>query len=244
MKIILLVISLGLLIFNFTNADEKSCPSDRAADLGHDPFGAFHEIMAPTWHVAWPDSNFADLFEAGPKFKKLFKGIKNITPSTRSERRNNLFIERRKEFEKIVKEYAKAAKDNNKEKVYELMPILHEIFESTASALIPIQYPQFEGAGITCNIILKEHLPNNNMDGIIGSTETLLMKLKHLTPETIPNELKEYEPEITQSFKNMLMLTILMQKCCNEKDMESYKNHMGNLEKIMGDFIIKYLWES
>ena len=61
----LLILVFLLAAFTIATADEKSCPADRAAQLGHDPFGAFHEIMAPAWHVAWPDSNFEALFEAG-----------------------------------------------------------------------------------------------------------------------------------------------------------------------------------
>ncbi|MFH2047903.1 MAG: hypothetical protein ABIJ12_00505 [bacterium] len=241
MKRIILLISLGILIFNIASADEKSCPADRAAELGNDPFGTFHEVMAPVWHVAWPDSNFEALFEAGPAFKEKFKAIAKLEPTFKNEKRKSEFIELRKNFAALVDEYAQAAEEKNKEKVYEIMPRLHDAFEFTASALLPVHYPQIEGIVITVNMILENHLPKNNIEGITGSTETLISKLKGYDSEALPDELKEYKVDIEQSYKDMLALAMLMEKCCKESDMESYKKHITDLDKSLKQFIEKYI---
>ena len=241
MKRIILLISLSMLIFNIASADEKSCPADRAAELGNDPFGAFHEVMAPAWHIAWPDSNFEALFEAGPTFKEKFIAIEKLEPTFKNEKRKAEFIELRKNFAALVDEYALAAEEKNKEKVYELMPRLHDAFEYAASALLPVHYPQIEGVIITVNMILENHIPKNNTDGINGSTETLITKLSGFDPNALPDELKEYKVDIEQSFKDMLALAMLMEKCCKESDMEGYKKHITNLDKSLKQFIEKYI---
>jgi len=239
-KIFILFFSL-LLICNLAVADEKLCPADRASALGHDPFGVFHEIMAPTWHVAWPDSNFKALFEAGGKFKEKFEGIAKLDPEFKNEKRKTEFNELRNKFALLVDEYALAAEEKNKDKVYELMPRLHDAFEFAAAALLPVHYPQIEGVVITVNMILENHMPKNNMEGITGSTETLITKLKGYNPKTLPEELKEHKKDIEQAFKNMLILGILMEKCCKENDMENYKRHITNLDLSLKQFIEKYI---
>lgn len=239
-RILILLLTL-LLICSSVTADEKLCPADRAVKLGYTPFGAFHEIMAPAWHVSWPDSNFEALFEAGPEFKEKFVDIAKLEPAFKSEKRNADFIELRKNFATLVDEYATAAKEKNKNKVYELMPKLHDAFVFTATSLLPIHYPQIEEVIITVNLILENHIPKNNMIGITESTATLITKLKGYTPKTLPDELQEHEKEIEQAFKNMLMLAILMEKYCNENDMENYNRHIKNLDKSLKQFVEKYI---
>ena len=56
------------------------------------------------------------------------------------------------------------------------MPRVHEAFEQTAAMLSPYSYPELEGAMMTAGIILEQHIPKNNMEGITGSTETLVTK--------------------------------------------------------------------
>lgn len=241
MKRIILLISLGLLMFNIASADEKLCPADRAADIGHDPFGDFHEIMAPAWHIAWPDSNFEALFEAGSAFKDKFTAIAKLEPTFKNEKRKTEFIESRKNFASLVEEYAGAADAKDKEKVYELMPRLHDAFEFTASTLLPVYFPQIEGIVITVNMILENHIPKNNMEGITGSTETLITKLKNYNSEAIPDELKEYEGNIELAFNDMLKIAMMMEKCCKDADMEGYQKHIANLDSNLKAFIEKYI---
>ncbi len=239
-NILIFTISL-LFIFNIAIADEKLCPGDRAAELGHDPFGAFHEIMAPAWHIAWPDSNFKALFTAGPEFKEKFTAIAKLEPVFKNEKRKSEFVELRVKFAALVDEYSLAAEAKDKDKVYELMPRLHDAFEFTAASLLPVHYPQIEGVIITVNMILENHMPKNNMEGIIGSTESLIIKLQSYTPNTLPDELKQHEKNIEQAFKDMLTISELMEKCCNENDMEGYKKHISNLDNNLKQFVENYI---
>jgi len=186
MRIFVLVLALSVLTAGLTlGSDEPAgatCPASRAAEAGFDPFDGFHEVMAPAWHQAWPDSNFAELFAAGPKFQKAFQAVAEMTPRFKSTAREKVFAERRAALGELVQAYAEAAKAEDKDKVYALMPGLHEAFEQAAATLLPVHYPEFEGAVITLNLILETHLPKNNTEGITGSTETLVEKLKALTP--------------------------------------------------------------
>ena len=253
MKKHLLILAALLLIVPLTYAAEPpheeepghgraGCPADRAAQLGHDPFHTFHKIMAPAWHTAWPDKDYDALLAAGPKFKEAFSGIAKMEPTFKTKDGKKAFLKARDSFSKIIEMYAAAAKRGDKETVYDLMPQLHDVFEMTASTLLPVSYPEIEAAVITLNLIMETHLPKNNMEGIVGSTETLLAKFDGLADTTtIPDELKGKQTDILTEIAAMKKLAQQMKECCDKNDMEQYKEHAVELDKKLKGFFEKYI---
>jgi len=221
---------------------EVGCPADRAAELGYNPFEAFHKIMAPVWHTAWPDKDYDALLAAGPKFKEAFAGIVKMEPTFKTKGCKKAFLKARDNFSKIIETYATAAEKGDKETVYDLMPKLHDAFEMTASTLLPVSYPEIEAVAATLKLIMETYLPKNNMEGIIGSTDTLLAKFESLTDTTtIPDELQEKKKEILAEIAAMKKLAWQMQECYSKNDMEHYKEHATELDKKLKDFFEKYI---
>jgi hypothetical protein len=218
------------------------CPADQAAQLGHDPFHTFHKIMAPAWHTAWPEKDYDALLAAGPKFKEAFAGIAKMEPTFKTKDGYKAFLKARDSFSKIVEMYAAAAKRGDKEAVYDLMPQLHDAFEMTASTLLPVSYPEIESVVITLNLIMETHLPKNNMEGIVGSTETLVAKFVVLSDTTtVPDELKEKKKEILAEIAAMKTLALQMKESCDKKDMKQYKEHATELDTKLKGFFEKYI---
>jgi hypothetical protein len=241
MKILTLTLIAVLLLIPALMAGEQTCPANRAAEEGHKAFETFHGIMAPAWHTAWPDKDYDALLAAGPQFKEAFAGIAKLEPKFKTKTRETQFTELRQQFAEIVGEYVKAAEAGDKEKVYNLMPDLHDAFEHTASSLLPVHYPEFEGLVITFNLINETHLPKDNMEGITGSTETLMSKIDSLSEKTIPEELLEHKKEIMVEFATMKDLISKMKECCENKKMDQYKEHAAALEKEINSFIKAYI---
>ncbi len=251
-KHLLFVVSLLLIVPSIYAAEpppeeepgggHASCPAHRAAELGHNPFEAFHKIMAPAWHTAWPDKDYDALLAAGPEFQGAFVGIANMEPTFKTKNRKEAFLKARDSFSKIVEMYAAAAEKGNKETVYDLMPKLHDAFEMTASTLLPVSYPEIEAAMITLNLITQTHLPKKNMEGVVGSTETLVAKFDVLEDTTaIPDDLKEKKKEILTEIAAMKKLARQMKECCGKNDMEQYKEHATELDTKLKKFFEKYI---
>ncbi len=218
------------------------CPAHRAAELGHDPFHEFHKILAPVWHQAWPDKDYDALLMAGPRFTEAFVTIAKMEPTFKSQKRQQDFMKYRDEFAKYVKAYSVAAERGEKDKVYELMPGLHDAFEMTATTLLPVSYPEIEALAVTLDLIVGTHLPKDNLEGIIGSTETLLSRFSTLTDTaSVPVELKDHLAEIMQAVAVMKKLAMQMQECCDKKDMAAYKDHAAKLDAVVKEFYEKYI---
>ncbi|HWR83496.1 MAG TPA: hypothetical protein VN285_09340 [Candidatus Deferrimicrobium sp.] len=221
---------------------ESACPAHRAAQLGHDPFGDFHKIMAPAWHIAWPQKEYESLLAAGPKFQEAFAAIAKMEPSFKSEKRQQTFTRARDSLGLIVKAYADASAKGNKETVYALMPHLHDAFEAAASSLLPISFPEIEGVVVTLDLILEKHLPANNREGIVGSTETLMSKFEFLTDTTvIPDELQDRKADIVVDVTAMKNLTAKMKECSDKNDMAQYQEYAVRLSAELKGFMEKYL---
>ncbi|MBD3333872.1 hypothetical protein GF356_13565 [candidate division GN15 bacterium] len=221
--------------------EEQGCPAHRAAQAGHTAFDAFHHAMAPAWHVAWPEKDFEALFAAGPEFKEHMKGVMALKPEFKTTARKKEFAKARIEFAQLVNEYAAACESKDKDKVYELMPKVHDAFEHTASCLLPVHFPEFNGIVITANLILESHLPADNTEGIVGSTETLAAKCESLSEESIPEELGSVKEDVWTDLQAIKATVASMKECCDKKDMDEYKVHTKKLEDQLNAFLETYI---
>lgn len=222
-------------------ADETTCPASRAAGQGFAPFEAFHSVMAPAWHQAWPDEDYDALLAVGPEFSKLFKPIALLKPPLKTRSRRLAFLKNRQEFAALVRDYGKAATACDSAAVYEIMPRLHDAFEATASCLLPIHYPEFDGFVITVNLIAETHLPRTNRPGIVGSTETMGNKVKQLTSESIPKELGNEKAEILKQFDLIRDLVEQLNSHRHDDDLTTYVEIFGRLEGVTSQFVEKYI---
>ena len=241
MRKLFFVFVMLLITATIINAGEQSCPADRASEIGFDPFGDFHHLMAPVWHTAWAEKDYETLLSAGPKFVELFKPISEMKPQLKTEKRIEVFNENRKEFAKTVALFAEACKLGDKEKAYEIMPHLHDAFEMTASSLLPLHYPEFDGFVISFNLLNENHIPTNNMDGIKGTVETLTNKVTALNETTIPKELLEEKEAILADFQSMQKMVSILQECCDKSDMDNLKVHAEELSVAIDSFVKKYI---
>ena len=207
------------------------CPANRAAEAGFNAYESFHEVMAPLWHKAWPEKNYEALIAGGAEFEKQIGGIKELKPEIKSEKRMATFAKRRDLLVKHVGTYVEAAKNGDGEKCYEILPELHDAFELSASALAPIRYPELTGLLVTSNIIVEQHIPDANDEGIKGSTETLTRKMKTLQETPIPEELHYREEQLRKDLTELNELVAMMQECCDKNDMKGYREHATKLNE-------------
>ncbi|UCD63735.1 MAG: hypothetical protein JSW34_13505 [Candidatus Zixiibacteriota bacterium] len=235
-------ILLALLVLAFAvQAGEKACPAKRAAEKGYKAIEEFHKVLGPTWHQAWPAKDYDALIAAGPEFARTFKAIAELEMIFKTEVRVNAFEKARTQFAEAVKQYTEACEAGDKEKVYELMPALHEAFEMTASAMLPVHYPQFDGFVVEMNSILGNYLPENDTEAIATSTASLVEMAASLDETTIPEDLKEKQKEILVDLAAIKDLAAKLKECCDNDDMENYRVHIDDLNARVDEFIRKYI---
>lgn len=238
-----LVLTLLAVIFmaSMISAGEEACPADRAEKKGYNPFGEFHEILAPVWHSAYPEKDYDALLAAGPKFEEKLKLITSMKPEFKSDYRHAQYDNNLKVFAMAVKRFADACREGDKEKAYELMPDLHNSFEMTASSLLPISYPEFDGFVISFNLLYGSHIPNDNMEGIVGTSETLVEKVEKLTEETIPDELQDQKEDILSVFGQFRDMVSKIKEAADKNAMQELKETATALSEKIDSFVKKYI---
>ena len=241
MKSTRILLALLLVAAPGVKGQESSCPAHAAGEKGHKPFEAFHKVMAPAWHQAWPEKNYTVLLAAGDEFVRCFADIKDMAPNFEADIRLRRFNENRATFGRLVKGYGDACTRHDSNAVFAIMPELHEAFEQTAAALLPLAYPEIEGMAITIGLILDKHLPNNNMDGVIGSTATLHERTRSLSSLSIPAELTSYKRDIMKEVGGLRQLAGQMQENCQTGDMDNYRDRATRYRERLHKFMKKYL---
>ncbi len=241
-----LLLLCGLLLTTSTgfadpHHEGESCPAHRAANAGHVEFEAFHVTMAEAWHIAWPEKDYAALIAAGPVFAEKLGPIMEMRPEFKSTDRYDLFLHKREQFASKVHAYAAAAEAGDSMKVYDLMPELHDWFEWTAAALLPIYFPAIEGIVVTVNVIKANHLPKTNVSGLVGSAETLATKVTALNKEAIPWQLAADEEAILAVFEEIRGGAKIVSAAADAEDWTTYETAITDLSAILDAFVMKYI---
>ena len=222
-------------------SNEETCPASRVDGVAASPFEAFHEVMAPAWHVDWVEENYRGLFAAGEEFSERFKHIAILRPPFKLASRRAVFLENRQNFAQLVKDYASACEAHDSSAVHELMPALHAAFEATAATLLPVYYPEFEAMVITANIISKTHLPQDNMEGLIGSTDKLVRKDALLTAKSVPEEMTEFREQILKEADKFQDTSRKMQTALQKNDRDEFVRQLRIFEELVTEFITQFI---
>ena len=231
-----ILLSLLVLLAPYASAQE-GCPADQAVAAGYVSFEHFHHVMAPAWHTAWPAKDYPALIAAGPRFTEQFAAIEQMNPALVSAVRRPAFIAQRQQFADLVKQYANACQHSDSVLVYKLMPDLHNAFEATAATLLPVSFPEFEGLMVTLDLIVQTHLPDLNIEGLVGSTETLRMKMEHLITAPLPEALIPNEDKIRSTLESLRHLVLHMLQAMYQDDIKMYIIYATELKTQSDEFI-------
>ncbi|UCC43104.1 MAG: hypothetical protein JSU65_08100 [Candidatus Zixiibacteriota bacterium] len=230
-----------LLLIATSFAGEEECPAAVAARAGFSAFHEFHELIAPVWHKAWPEKDFEAMYAAAPKFAAQVGTIIELKPAITNAVRLESFKTSRALLADYVKQYSEAVSEKNQEKVYSILPELHEAFESAAAQLIPIDYPEIQGLMVTVKIIVDRHIPAENSDGIKGSTETLVFKASALTEESIPKRVGDRKKGLLKELEQIKTLVGRLEEFCAEDNMGEYKAVAVDVKNKLQSIIETYL---
>jgi len=230
-----------LLLIGSAQADESGCPAHKAAEAGFSPFDTLHQVIAPLWHNAYPDKDYQALIAGGDDLAKAFAGVAGIKPEIGNKSRLARFEKHRAELSQQIIEYAEASHKEDGKAAYEILPGLHESFEQAAAALLPVSYKEIEALYLTSGLIVLNHIPNKRIEGMTGSTATLVRKVEYLTEESIPDELKEHKADLLKKFVSLKKLASQMKQTCIDQDMVAFETYAKEIHEQLGAIVSAYL---
>ncbi|MBI5266512.1 MAG: hypothetical protein HY851_04685 [candidate division Zixibacteria bacterium] len=205
--------------------------ADSSMVASENAFDAFHVVMHPIWHEAYPAKDYAALIASGPHFAEKYEPVAKLDPPIKNPIRLAAFKSHRQQMGILVTQFADACRKNDSAKVYEITPAMHQAFEDAMFDLGPMNCGLIDGLLITADLIADMHIPAENWDGIQGSSETLIMKLDHAKPEMYPAELQPFKDNVAKEFAQLRGLADQLKACADKKDMACAGARAAELKK-------------
>jgi hypothetical protein len=169
--------------------DAGGCPAEQAAARGMQILEKLHTVMAPAWHKAYPNKDYAALGEAMDGFAAMIPEVKKIAHAFKTTEREKNFNAARTQFIELVQKGAAANKTGENDVMYAVMPDIHTGFEEMAYYLLPLQFPEFEALNTVVTLMVDTHLKNEDYDAIVTSLEALKIKNSELQEADLPEDL-------------------------------------------------------
>ena len=157
---------------------------------------AFHDIIYPIWHTAYPEKNYADLRSYVPEVKRLAEKIYAAELPGILRDKETKWKQGVAELKKAVDNYAAAASGNNDGDLLQAAELLHAKYEMLVRIVRPILKEMDEFHKVLY-IIYHKDLPDKDYGKIKTSAPELLAKAEAVLKATLPARL---EPR-TEQFK-------------------------------------------
>jgi hypothetical protein len=197
--------------------------------------------MAPAWHTAYPDKDHEGMAQAMHEFAAMIPDVKKISHTFKIADRERKFNEARMKFIGLVQKGAAAAKEDNAEAIYKLMPDVHMSFEEMAYYLLPLHFPEFESLVIVVDLIANEHLANKDFEAVVSSAKALKTKNEALQDAELPEDLVSLEDEVRTQISAIGEICHRLDAACAEVDEERIAECLNNLKELCKKFEQNYI---
>ncbi len=221
--------------------DTGGCPAEQAAAKGMEVLKKLHGVMAPAWHTAYPDKDYAALGEAMDQFAAMIPDVEKISQPFKTTEREKNFNAARTQFIELVQKGAAAKKTGDNDVIYAVMPDIHTGFEEMAYYLLPLQFPEFESLNTVVNLMVDTHLKNEDYEAIVTSLEALKIKNTELQQAALPEDLTSVKEQASSDVAAIGEACGKLEAACSgtskDKIVECLNNLNGLCKKFEQDYI-------
>lgn len=199
-------------------AQEKIDSSEITSDVPE--LFAFHEVIYPMWHNAYPDKDYEALKGFVPQIKASVEAINNAKlPGILREREGD-WKTRLNELNAVSKSYYAAAEKNDQEALLDAAEKLHREFEMMMRVIRPA-IRELDEYHQTLYIIYHRLLPVKKYEEIAGLTDNLIAKAEAVASfpqEKLKRRLGDRIPEFDAAAKELLAKTVALKEVLKAND--------------------------
>jgi inactivated superfamily I helicase len=149
---------------------------------------AFHDIIYPIWHTAYPAKDTAALRGFVPQINELAAKIYAAKLPGILREKEAKWKEGVATLKKSVEDYNAAAKGTDDPALLNAAEALHSNYEALVRALRPI-LAEMDAFHQVLYVVYHKHVPAKAFDGIRGVTADLVAKAEAVTKATLPARL-------------------------------------------------------
>lgn len=164
-------------------------PQAQETDSTVPALDAFHEIIYPIWHMAYPQKDYAALRGYLPQIKSLAEKLYTAPlPGILRDKEAN-WKQGLAEFKKAVDDYAAAASGTDDEALLKAAEVLHARYEMLVRITRPVLKEMDEFHKVLY-VVYHKDLPGKDYGKIRTATQELILKAEAITKATLPGRLE------------------------------------------------------
>ena len=157
---------------------------------------AFHEVIYPIWHTAYPEKDYKALRSFVPQINELAAKIYGAKLPGILREKEAKWKEGLTQFKKGVDDYNAAAAGQDDKALLNAAEALHAKYESLVRTLSPV-LKEMDTFHQALYVVYHKYLPGKEYDRIRGASADLITKADAVTKAALP---KRLEPE-NEAFK-------------------------------------------
>jgi hypothetical protein len=150
---------------------------------------AFHEIIYPIWHTAYPEKDYAALRSYAPEVKKMAETIYSARLPGILHEKQVKWDQALAELRKSVDAYLAAAAGTDDPSLLEAAEVLHARYEMMVRTIRPalLEVDDFHK---TLYVVYHKYLPGKDYAKITEASGDMLTKAEAITKATLPKRLE------------------------------------------------------
>jgi hypothetical protein len=187
--LILSLVLLGLAGALAAAQDMKSETSGEIPELS-----AFHEIIYPIWHTAFPFKDYAALRGFVPRINELAAKIDTVKLPAILHEKTAKWNEALAQFKAAVETYDKAAAGQDDATLLNAAEALHAKYEGMVRAIRPV-LAEMDAFHQALYIVYHKYAPDKQYDKIRGASGDLLAKAEAVAKAQLPKS-REAQAEV------------------------------------------------
>jgi hypothetical protein len=158
---------------------------------------AFHDVIYPIWHTAYPDKDYAALRSYAPEVKSMAEKIFAAKLPPILHEKQAKWDQGLAELKKAVEDYLAAAAGTNDEALLNAAEALHSKYEMMVRTIRP-ELKEVDAFHKVLYVVYHKYLPNKDYEGIKNVCEDMILKAEAITKAALPKRL-EAKTEAFQS---------------------------------------------
>jgi hypothetical protein len=164
---------------------------------------AFHEIIYPIWHTAYPEKDYAALREYVPEVNRLAKNLFDAKLPGILRDKKAKWDEGMEQLKKTVEDYNKAAAGKDDQALLDAAEALHAKFEMMVRLIRPV-LKEIDEFHKVLYVVYHKYLPNKEFDKIKAVCDDFILKAEAITKASLPKRLEGKSEEFTAAAKDLL----------------------------------------
>lgn len=150
---------------------------------------AFHDIIYPIWHTAYPEKDYAALRSYAPEVKRLAEKVYAAELPPILHEKEVKWQQALAEFKKAVDDYLGTASGSNDEAMLNAAEALHARYEMMVRTIRPV-LKEVDEFHKVLYVVYHKYLPNKDYDKIDAASAELMLKAEAITRAVLPRRLE------------------------------------------------------